>query len=226
MPFFPTIEKNYLTSDGDVVDNICWKYYGFTEKSTEAVFARNAFLPSFGPVLPAGLIITLPILSQDVLTAVLTKPLWNYTTRDVYTPSKQFYTSGQQEVTALETYRRQRDQAKRYAPVLHKDGGWLGDTQGTGGSTDSGGSGPSTDTPDPGPDTGTGSGGTVSSGCCGCNPRIVGDASWIAVFYQSSSGKWCLGRIEKTKLKSVGNGGYATNSTPLSLSNDPLGNLL
>lgn len=45
---------------GDTVDLICWRYYGRTERVTEAVYAANPGLCELGPILPHGLLITLP----------------------------------------------------------------------------------------------------------------------------------------------------------------------
>ncbi|XPV77922.1 MAG: tail protein X [Desulfovibrio sp.] len=50
----------YRTKDGDTVDAICWKYYGRTEDTTEAVYMANVGLADKGPILQAGIIITLP----------------------------------------------------------------------------------------------------------------------------------------------------------------------
>ncbi len=55
----PTI---YVTRDGDVVDEICKAQYGRTDVVTEAVLAANPGLADYGPYLPAGVSITLPVL--------------------------------------------------------------------------------------------------------------------------------------------------------------------
>ncbi|WP_323119972.1 tail protein X [Burkholderia alba] len=51
----------YTTSDGDMVDEIAWKYYGATDSGqVEAILAVNPGLADHGPVLPAGVMIVLP----------------------------------------------------------------------------------------------------------------------------------------------------------------------
>lgn len=49
----------YRCSEGDVLDAICLAHYGRTG-TVEAVLAINPGLGSHGPILPAGLVITLP----------------------------------------------------------------------------------------------------------------------------------------------------------------------
>jgi phage tail protein X len=51
----------YITREGDSVDFIAWKFYGSTANQVvEAVLAANRGLADNGPVLPAGLSVTLP----------------------------------------------------------------------------------------------------------------------------------------------------------------------
>ena len=65
--------SNYTTSQGDKLDWICWKHYGTSRNGTvEAVLEANPGLSSYGPILPAGVKITLPVLAapaaeQDVI---------------------------------------------------------------------------------------------------------------------------------------------------------------
>lgn len=51
----------YMTKDGDMLDAICWKHYG-AESAVVDVLEANPGLADHGPVLPAGVIITLPVL--------------------------------------------------------------------------------------------------------------------------------------------------------------------
>lgn len=44
----------------DTVDAICWRHYGRTAGVLEAVLDANPGLADHGPVLPIGLLITLP----------------------------------------------------------------------------------------------------------------------------------------------------------------------
>lgn len=44
-----------------MVDEIAWTYYGTTDAGqTEAILAANPGLADYGPVLPSGVVITLP----------------------------------------------------------------------------------------------------------------------------------------------------------------------
>lgn len=48
------------TQQNDTVDTLCWRHYGRTAGVVEAVLDANPGLASYGAVLPAGLLITLP----------------------------------------------------------------------------------------------------------------------------------------------------------------------
>ncbi len=50
----------YRTSQGDMLDWICWRHYGRTAETVEAVLEANPGLADHGPVFSAGLLITLP----------------------------------------------------------------------------------------------------------------------------------------------------------------------
>ncbi|MBO6553269.1 MAG: tail protein X [Roseitalea sp.] len=52
--------ETYTTADGDMLDDICERHYGFHKGTVEAVFAANQNLAAMPPVLPAGIVITLP----------------------------------------------------------------------------------------------------------------------------------------------------------------------
>lgn len=57
---------NYTTSDGDSADYIAWKHYGTTEgRVTEQLLDANRGLADFGPLLPAGIQLQLPVLTPD-----------------------------------------------------------------------------------------------------------------------------------------------------------------
>ena len=49
----------YRSTDGDIVDDICYRYYGNCEFAAD-VYAHNSGLAEYGPVLPAGVVIDLP----------------------------------------------------------------------------------------------------------------------------------------------------------------------
>jgi phage tail protein X len=48
----------YRTVQGDVLDQICLKHYGSAH--IEAVYLTNPGLADYGPILPSGVLITLP----------------------------------------------------------------------------------------------------------------------------------------------------------------------
>ncbi len=66
----------YRTSDGDMTDEIAFKHYGSTAaRVVEQVLAANTGLSDLGPVLPSGIVISLP----DIDTAAKVKGvrLWD-----------------------------------------------------------------------------------------------------------------------------------------------------
>jgi phage tail protein X len=52
--------QSYRTSDGDMLDRICLKYYGQQSDAVEFVLENNPGLATLGPVFNAGVIILLP----------------------------------------------------------------------------------------------------------------------------------------------------------------------
>ena len=51
----------YTTKDGDMADKIAWDYYGTRDGLVvEQMLQANPGLSDHGPVLPAGVIVTLP----------------------------------------------------------------------------------------------------------------------------------------------------------------------
>lgn len=66
----------YITSQGDTVEYIAWKFYGTqASKVVEQVLAANAGLADRGPVLPANVTITLPAI--DTKAAAVGVKLWD-----------------------------------------------------------------------------------------------------------------------------------------------------
>lgn len=55
----------YVTKDGDVLDAICWKYYGSTSGTVEKVLEANRHLAELGSIFTAGVKIILPDLTQE-----------------------------------------------------------------------------------------------------------------------------------------------------------------
>jgi phage tail protein X len=66
----------YITKDGDVLDAICWKYYGSTfNKTVEKVLEANRHLAELGSIFAAGVKIILPDLTQEEETESI--KLWS-----------------------------------------------------------------------------------------------------------------------------------------------------
>lgn len=52
-----------MTSDGDTADFIAWKHYGTTDGLVvEQLLDANKGLSDMGPVLPAGVLVRLPVI--------------------------------------------------------------------------------------------------------------------------------------------------------------------
>lgn len=59
----------YTTREADTVDLIAWRFYGSTaNRVTEQVLEANPGLADHGPLLPAGLTITLPEITAPAKT--------------------------------------------------------------------------------------------------------------------------------------------------------------
>ena len=52
--------QTYTTVDGDELDLICYRYYGFSSSSVEAVLAHNRELANELPIMGPGVEIYLP----------------------------------------------------------------------------------------------------------------------------------------------------------------------
>jgi phage tail protein X len=65
----------YVTKDGDVLDAICWKYYGSTTGVVEKVLEANRHLAELGAIFSAGVKIILPDLTQEEETESI--KLWS-----------------------------------------------------------------------------------------------------------------------------------------------------
>lgn len=70
----PTI---YRTSDGDTLDDICWRYYGTSTGVTEAALDANPGLADLGPLYASGVEITLQDLPTPTAPAVQPVRLWD-----------------------------------------------------------------------------------------------------------------------------------------------------
>lgn len=63
---------------GDSVDMICDRHYGYTAGVTELVYQANPSLADLGPILPLGTLITLPDLqTQPAETTQQLVNLWD-----------------------------------------------------------------------------------------------------------------------------------------------------
>lgn len=56
----------HLAKEGEMLDLICWKHYGFTDGVVELVLAENLGLAEYGSFLPAGLKVKLPTIQKPV----------------------------------------------------------------------------------------------------------------------------------------------------------------
>ena len=65
----------YRTKSGDVLDAICWRYYGH-ENAVPQVLAVNPGVADYGPTLPAGVIIELPDIAPETVVTATVK-LWD-----------------------------------------------------------------------------------------------------------------------------------------------------
>ena len=68
--------QQYTTKANDMVDAIAYKVYGATAGYTEAILAANPGLADQGPILPAGITITLPDMSNQA-QQIQTVKLWS-----------------------------------------------------------------------------------------------------------------------------------------------------
>jgi phage tail protein X len=65
----------YRTKNNDMIDAICYKFYGGQAGTVEQVFEANHGLADYGPVLPSALIIELPVIAEAA--AAKTVKLWD-----------------------------------------------------------------------------------------------------------------------------------------------------
>lgn len=200
--FLPQSPVQYLSRAGDVVDQIAWQYYGFYTASAEAVYRANRWLSRFPAVLPAGLLIILPVLQSSLILKNQTIELWNYapTVQPVASlPNAQAVdTLAADYAAALAAYRVQRDSfndptAQLTAQLV---------AAASGGSTDIGGSGVVDSTVAAGgvPSVGGAGAGGVPEWEAPLAPPEIADAEWFAVLFQDGSGNWGIGRMSRANL--------------------------
>jgi phage tail protein X len=68
------MSQTYCTKDGDTVDAIAWLHYG-REAAAVDILEANPRLADHGPILPAGVQVTLPDLPAPVEPAAVR--LWD-----------------------------------------------------------------------------------------------------------------------------------------------------
>lgn len=62
---------NVTAQQGDTVDALCWRQYGRTDGTVEAVLEANAGLADIGLVLPVGTVVYLPAIDTVDTSAPL-----------------------------------------------------------------------------------------------------------------------------------------------------------
>ncbi len=71
------MSQTYRTRQGDVVDEIAWKYYGTRDgRAVERLLEANPGLADYPERLPAGVIIAMPDLPTPAIGATKVK-LWD-----------------------------------------------------------------------------------------------------------------------------------------------------
>lgn len=68
-------QVTYTTKTGDMLDKICWDYYGPRRGAYEKVMEANPGLSQQGPILSAGLVLNMPELPAEESTATVS--LWD-----------------------------------------------------------------------------------------------------------------------------------------------------
>lgn len=63
--------------EGELVDELCWRTLGRTEKVTEMTLELNPGLAALGPRLPAGLEVRLPEMPETALPVREVVKLWD-----------------------------------------------------------------------------------------------------------------------------------------------------
>ncbi|WP_341815294.1 tail protein X [Wolbachia endosymbiont (group B) of Aricia artaxerxes] len=64
----------YKTKENDMLDFICWRHYGFSSGTVEVVLKANPGLAEY-ELLPAGLVIKLPVIQKAIQKQVV--KLWD-----------------------------------------------------------------------------------------------------------------------------------------------------
>lgn len=67
----------YVTIEGDMLDHICWRYYGREWDTVEAVLQFNPGLGDQSPPLRGGVVISLPLIDVPATPVTPVKRLFD-----------------------------------------------------------------------------------------------------------------------------------------------------
>lgn len=70
-----TNQVTYTTKNGDMLDKVCWDYYGPRQGAYELVMDANPGLAKVGPILPSGMVLVMPELPAIEKNGTVS--LWN-----------------------------------------------------------------------------------------------------------------------------------------------------
>lgn len=70
------MQRTHTTIAGDMIDAIAYRTYGYRPGSVEAILEANPGLCELSPMLPAGVVITLPDLPPPVAPSGVVR-LWD-----------------------------------------------------------------------------------------------------------------------------------------------------
>ena len=68
--------QQYRTRDNETLDLICYNYYGTSQSYVENTLVANLGLADYGPILPGGVIINMPDITE-VDTTNTTINIWD-----------------------------------------------------------------------------------------------------------------------------------------------------
>lgn len=68
---------DYITVDGDMLDHLCWRHYGYEWDTVEATLNNNPGLAAKGIVYPAGVVINFPYIQKQTTTPRARKRLFD-----------------------------------------------------------------------------------------------------------------------------------------------------
>lgn len=244
--FFPTLDAHYLTKDYDAIDSICLDYYGTSSLTTELVLRRNPSLAEEQPLLPGGMVIVLPAITESLFARDARSGLaldFIQALNGMDSASLRAYLAGNPLAgssalkTGIKVLRGGQTTAKKtqnsvplwdytkraanlYVPTATTE---AQDAQTAleayrklKAAAVASGSGGGGSNPS------IPSYGSTSDDCCS-NPLLLDDFEYFAVYYRDQNAKWRLGRIHKRNMK-INTDGYGHTVTVTSAISDPLAN--